>query len=399
MNDGERKPVILVICDYYLPGFESGGAMRTLVNMVVRLSGRFDFRIVTRDHDGPHDRTPYKTVTINDWNDVGAAQVLYLSKANIGLGMIRRVIDEVRPDVVYVNSFFSPLTVAVLILRRFGRLDRIPVVLAPEGELSPGALTVKALKKQLYIKAAKSLRLLHNIDWKAASDTEVSDIRREFGPAARVSLAPNLPPRQILANYDQNRKPTKSRRNARFVYLSRYARKKNFNWLIQHLSSVQGDLEIDIWGPIEDPDYWRQGQELISKLHSNIRLEYRGPVRNELVAETLSQYHFFVLPTLGENFGHVFIEALAAGCPILVSDRTPWRGLDEKGVGWDIPLESPKKWIEAIQRCILMDDDEFQTMSTAARLYAVDWLAAPELDRANAEVLEKAVSARQPDER
>jgi len=43
-----EKPIILVICDYYLPGFESGGALRTLVNMVDRLGARFDFRKITR---------------------------------------------------------------------------------------------------------------------------------------------------------------------------------------------------------------------------------------------------------------------------------------------------------------------------------------------------------------
>ncbi len=53
------RPKILIICDYFLPGFESGGAMRTLVNMIDRFSDRFDFRVVTRDHDGPHNLTPY----------------------------------------------------------------------------------------------------------------------------------------------------------------------------------------------------------------------------------------------------------------------------------------------------------------------------------------------------
>ena len=53
MTTQTEKPLILVICDYYLPGFESGGAMRTIVNMVDRLADEFRFRIVTRDHDGP----------------------------------------------------------------------------------------------------------------------------------------------------------------------------------------------------------------------------------------------------------------------------------------------------------------------------------------------------------
>ena len=46
-----------------------------------------------------------------------------------------------------------------------------------------------------------------------------------------------------------------------------------------------------------------------------------------------------ILPTLGENFGHVIVEAWTAGCPVLVSDRTPWRQLASHGVGWDVALD------------------------------------------------------------
>ena len=60
----------------------------------------------------------------------------------------------------------------------------------------------------------------------------------------------------------------------------------------------------------------------------------------KMLWKNLFEYHFFILPTLGENFGHVFIEALAAGCPLIISNRTPWLELEKKGIGWDIPLEN-----------------------------------------------------------
>ena len=41
------KPKILVFCDFYLPGFKSGGGMWTVVNLVDRFHDRFDFFIVT----------------------------------------------------------------------------------------------------------------------------------------------------------------------------------------------------------------------------------------------------------------------------------------------------------------------------------------------------------------
>ena len=55
----------------------------------------------------------------------------------------------------------------------------------------------------------------------------------------------------------------------------------------------------------------------------------------------LGKHHVFLFPTLGENFGQVILEAMTAGCAILISDATPWRGLQEKGYGWELPLAQP----------------------------------------------------------
>jgi glycosyltransferase involved in cell wall biosynthesis len=83
----------------------------------------------------------------------------------------------------------------------------------------------------------------------------------------------------------------------------------------------------------------------------------------------LSKHHLFFLPTCGENFGHVILEALLAGCPVLISDQTPWRNLQAKGVGWDLPLDSVTPFQQAIHECVAMDDMEFRKVSKQARLF------------------------------
>ncbi|WP_231118534.1 glycosyltransferase [Pasteurella multocida] len=87
-----------------------------------------------------------------------------------------------------------------------------------------------------------------------------------------------------------------------------------------------------------DQEYWNACLSLISKLPSHIEVKYYGIVENTKVQETISNYDLFFVPTQGENYGHVFIEALSSGTPILLSDQTPWRNLKDKGIGWDIPL-------------------------------------------------------------
>ncbi len=388
------KPVILVICDYYLPGFESGGAMRTLVNMIDRLGDTYRFRVVTRDHDGPLNKTPYTNVRLNDWNRVGNADVYYLAKNNVRPHTIKQLVRDTDPDVLYLNSFFSPLTIFTLLLRRFNRIDPIPVILAPEGELVPGALMLKPLKKQLYIRTAKLLQLLASVIWKAASQSEQADVENICGKDINIFVAPNMPPRMILDNFDQSVKPKKKVGQIKMVFLSRFMRKKNFKWLLDHIRTAKGDITIDIYGPLEDVEYWHECQEIIKTLPGNIKIEAKGPVPHEKVAETLAKYHFFVLPTLGENFGHIFIEALAAGCPLIISDRSPWRNLEKQGIGWDIPLEEPETWLSVINEGTKMDDHDYQKISQTARNFAVAWLSDPAIEESNREVLEFALAAK-----
>lgn len=45
----------------------------------------------------------------------------------------------------------------------------------------------------------------------------------------------------------------------------------------------------------------------------------------------------FLLPSHGENFGLSIAEALASGVPALVTDTTPWSGLNQTGAGWCVP--------------------------------------------------------------
>ena len=47
-------------------------------------------------------------------------------------------------------------------------------------------------------------------------------------------------------------------------------------------------------------------------------VSYLGAVLPENVQGILSKYDLFVLPTRGENYGHVILESLATGTPVLM---------------------------------------------------------------------------------
>lgn len=385
----ENKPKILVICNYYLPGFEGGGSLRTIVNMVERLHDKFDFWIVTRDHDG--DNIQYSGVKINEWNTLSNCQVLYLSKDNLKISKLRELILKVKPNSIYINSVFATLSIYVLLLRRFGMLPGLNIILAPEGEISDGALNLKAGKKKVYLKAAKLAGLHRDIIWKTTSEYEKSEAERIKGKGGTIFIAPNLTSRIFLADYQQKFKPKKHVGAAKMIFLSRFVPKKNFNWLFPVLNNIAGNLTIDIYGNLEDKIYWAETGQAIDQLPANVTVNYCGSIPHEQVTRTLFNYHFFLLPTLGENFGHVFVEALAAGCPLLISDRTPWRNLEEKMIGWDLPLENTDNWTEKINKCIGLDNVSYSNLSGNARSFAIDWLNDEQVEESTRRVLEKSL--------
>lgn len=386
----ERKPKILILSDFYLPGFKSG-ALRTIANMVERMSEEFDFWILTGNRDSDGDQSRFADVRLNQWQPVGKATVFYAAPDQLNLKNIGKIVAEAMPDAVYLNSFFSALTVKFLLLRRLGKIGKLPIVLAPEGEFSKGAIALKARKKKSFMTLALPFGLYDDLIWKAVSSDEKEDIVREIGERGEILIAANMPPRTILENFKIESKPPKKSGEAQFVFLSRISPKKNLKFALELLKTVSGRAIFDIYGSIEDEKYWAGCEKLIEKLPETVKVNFQGAVSYEQVAETFGKYHFFLFPTFGENFGHVVIESLAAGTPVVLSDQTPWRNLEKENIGWDLRLEEISIWRNVVRRCVEMSETEFYEMANSARSFAVNWLAASEIETANRQVLRRAL--------
>ena len=175
--------------------------------------------------------------------------------------------------------------------------------------------------------------------WHASNEYEEENIRSQFGNRVPVMTARDLTT-AFLGTEERTPRGTKRPGCLRIVFLSRISRKKNLSGALKMLEGLRGDIRFNIYGPLEDKGYWAECQKIINSLPHNVQVRYCGDVVYDRVIEVLADHDLFLLPTLGENFGHVILEALVAGCPVLTSDRTPWRGLQDIEVGWDLPLST-----------------------------------------------------------
>lgn len=365
--------------------------MWTVVNLVDRFCDRYDFFVVTRNYDSKGDTEPFSTVNTGEWNRVGNAMVYYIQASDLSGSTAAERVREIEPDGVFLNSAFSTPVVNFLEARRKGLIKDLPVVLAPCGEFSVGALTVKPLKKKLFLTYAKAVGLFKEVVWKASSELEYEEIRKVLGKNLKPLVAPDLAPKLILPDFSPAMKPAKEPGSVSFVFFSRVVPKKNIKYFLERLTKINaGKITFNIVGPLEDQPYWAECRKIIERIPGNVDVKTVGAVSYMEGLKLLCRNHFFVLPTLNENFGYVILESLAAGSPVLISDRTMWGNVKSAGAGWVAPLEDPDAWTDHIRRCIEMDGGDYLRMSGAAREYAKRYLAKSDLERATADVLEHA---------
>ncbi|HRD67250.1 MAG TPA: glycosyltransferase family 4 protein [Candidatus Competibacter sp.] len=364
-----KKPIILAFVRYYLPGYKSGGPIRTIANMVDHLGDQFDFKIITSDRDAT-DQVPYSQVVIDGWNRVEGADVYYASPTRRSIRDLARLVSATSHDILYLNSFFDPVfTLKPLLAKRMGWLPVRPVVVAPRGEFSPGALALKRWKKVPYLVVVQTLGLYRNVVWQVSSEHEAMNLQRVVRPPAdQIVVAPNLPPRTskgiALTSIRQLADPL------RVVFLSRISPMKNLEFALRVLAIVKTPVLFNIYGPIRDAGYWAQCQSLIQQTPPHVQIHYLGSLTPDQVPGTIATHDLFFLPTRGENYGHVIAEALTTGTPVLIADTTPWRDLEKAGVGWDLPLQDATRFAACIDHCAAFPAADYSAWRERIRTYA-----------------------------
>ena len=352
---------VLFINPYYYPGFRSGGPQRTLMNLADMFGNRENMYILTQNVDVGQSE-PYGDVRVGKWCKVGNAKVKYLTPRDFGFVGIRE--EYRRFPVVYACGLFEKSTIYTLFVHRAERVMGKRVYVAPMGVFSPGALAFKSLKKQVFFRVAKALGLFRDIIWSFTSQTELAQATAMLGErrVRKHIIAEDVPRKvdlkQSLKDLDGYEKEPG---RLRIAFLSRISPKKNLEMCLAVLNAeYEGQIEFDIYGPVDDEQYWEKCKSMMKKLPKNVKARYCGAVSTESVIEVLKKYDVFFLPTKGENYGHVIYEALAAGCVPLVSDQTPWQDLDRSSVGGGVfsldELDRFRDWIARRQR---MDGQAF----------------------------------------
>ena len=180
-------------------------------------------------------------------------------------------------------------------------------------------------------------------------------------------VAEDLPRKNNISKVNKKKKHN----SLSIVFFSRITSIKNLKYAIEIVSQLRGNINFTILGIIEDHGYWEECKKLLNTLPDNILWSYSGEIDTQNVITELRKYDVLILPTKGENYGHVIFEALSSGCIPIISDRTPWQELDKYKCGNVINLDMPTKFIEALESYSAMGQYTFQEYSDSAINYAI----------------------------
>lgn len=349
------KKKILILTDWYLPAVNAGGPVRSVAAIVSALKQNFEISVLTSDRDFGKDHS-FEGIETDVWLTKEEYRLQYVSP-----DFLKKTITietEKAYDKIYLNSLFSKYF-TISALRAIKTRDKHKVVIAPRGMLGEGALGLKAFKKKIFLGLAKAIGLYDNVIWHASTDLEKLEITRVF-PNANVVALENLSyciPEKYVSS-------SKVEGALKMVFVSRISIKKNLLFILQLIAEIGKEkISLDIYGPIEDQDYWSKCLALITE---NPAVHYKGVIQPVELHAVLKEYDLFVLPTLNENFGHIILEALNSSLPLLLSNNTPWLHLSEGGIGADLSLDEGSVWKKTLLDFLQMRTTEHEQLRKSA---------------------------------
>jgi glycosyltransferase involved in cell wall biosynthesis len=360
---------VVVYAPSYPPAYLAGGPSKTLEALVASAGATFETFVITPSTD--LGNVPLN-VTTDTWIPDGAGHVLYEKPRSIArLLMNRRRQYPQFASIVYLNSLFN-FRMAILPLIGHHISDRrgARLLLAPRGELDPGALNIRRLKKKIFLNLARASGIYSRVVWHASSALEVENIQKIFGKSVEFVIRedetslPNqaLPPTENLGPFSA-------------IFIGRISPKKGLHTAISAICMLTQPAVFDVFGPNEDDEYLRRCLRLAKSAPDWIHITFHGPLTPTAVISEFQRHDAFIFPTEGENFGHVIAEALSTSCIVICPPTTPWTSRIRGGGGIIVETNEPEDWVGVLEGLCALSPRERGTLRAQSGLAFNRWQA------------------------
>jgi glycosyltransferase involved in cell wall biosynthesis len=229
-----------------------------------------------------------------------------------------------RADVVHIHSLYLFSTLAAA---RTARAYGVPYVIRPHGSLDPYIRKRHRLLKALYHAFIED----RTLEQAAAIHFTTDDERRLAEPALPRGAKSRVVPLGVDLGQYRNL-PERSAARAALglpenalvcLFHGRLNHKKGLDILAPAFIKLSKEVH-ELWLVLAGPDDDGLGRVFAEQCESAgvaSRLVRPGLLDQARVKIALAAADFWVLPSYSENFGIAVVEAMAAGLPVVISDR------------------------------------------------------------------------------
>ncbi|NJS09243.1 MAG: glycosyltransferase [Microcoleus sp. CSU_2_2] len=353
-----------------------GGPSQMLLGLSAALASQgIDVTIITTDSNGDIGQLPLD-VPLNQPIAQNGYQIIYFRcspfrRYKFSLSLLQWLNANARQfDLAHIHALFSPVTtLAATVARR----HHLPYIIRPCGMLDPADLQKKKQLKQIYgtLLERPNLAGAAAIHFTSKQEAKISE-RFGLGSTGKIPVPQDLViPLGVTELFLTQRLPQSE--VPIILFMSRIEPKKGLDLLIPALENILAsgiEFRFILAGSNpQDADYETKIQTQIQNSSLAKYTTITGFVSGDLKLELLTKADLFVLPSYYENFGIAVAEAMAAGKPVVISDRIHIsEDIQQAEAGWVGPLEVGA--IASLIKSALFDPQERKRRGLNAQEYA-----------------------------
>ncbi len=359
-----------------------GGPSQMVLGLSAALASQgIDVTIITTDSNGDIGQRPLD-VPLNQPIKQNGYQIIYFRcspfrRYKFSLSLLQWLnANATQFDLAHIHALFSPVTTLAATIARGHNL---PYIIRPCGMLDPADLHKKKRLKQIYA----TLLECPNLAGAAAihfTSKQEAKISERFGlrDTGKMPMPRDLViPLGVTAGLFPKR--LRESQVPIVLFMSRIEPKKGLDLLIPALESILASgIEFQFILAGSNPQNADYETQIKVKIQNSILAKYTtitGFVSGDRKNELLTNADLFVLPSYYENFGIAVAEAMAAGVPVVISDRVHIsEDIRQAEAGWVGTLEVGA--IASSIKSALLDPEERQRRGLNGKEYAkkyYDW--------------------------
>jgi glycosyltransferase involved in cell wall biosynthesis len=294
----------------------------------------------------------------------------------VSTGLLKALRETTDVDLVHIHMLYRlPQAAAAFVCRR----NAIPYCVQPHGALEPVLYHKRERRgaKRLYERLVENRNLKHaaGLIYTAEGEKQAVDFLKLRAPAFVVPLGVDLshpePPQGLF------RARHGLEDSELIVWMGRMVQVKGLDILIRafaELARRRPRAALALIGP--DTDNLAQDlRRLMAELGgAPERVIFTGMLEGAEKQSVFKDADLFVLPSLTENFALAAVEAMAMGCPVIVSEGVK-TAPDIAAAGAGLVVASEAGALQRAMNRLLDDDTTRRRMGEAARVFArgLDW--------------------------